>query len=352
MAFKRLLAPLGVGGPTVDTLLDAGAARPGGTLSGRVRLRGGGADLDIEHVTLELVAGAGDEHEGSGDSREAGEAGGSRESGEAGEAPERRGGGEHARERGARAVVFGRIAVGGGLRLAAGAEHAIPFRVALPWETPVTELYGRDLGIALGVRTEVSAGGERDRGGPARLDVGPLPVQEAVTEALGRLGFGFRSAHLEPGRVGGTGQQLPFRQELELTPSAAYAHAVNEIELTFLAGPAGTEVVLEADKRGGPLSSADDALARFTVPHEGVGRQDWSTLVDGWIRQLVEHREAYVPDAAYGHDGPRQHAGAGGRGVSAPALAAGPAGGLSAAVLLDEAGDFFESGPGLGGAEG
>ncbi|UXI83189.1 sporulation protein, partial [Streptomyces vinaceusdrappus] len=43
MVFKRQPGPLGVGGPTVDTVLDAGAVRPGGTLSGRVELAGGTA---------------------------------------------------------------------------------------------------------------------------------------------------------------------------------------------------------------------------------------------------------------------------------------------------------------------
>ena len=49
MVFKRLLGSLGVGGPTVDTVLDAApgsgsAAVPGGALTGRVHLKGGGSD--------------------------------------------------------------------------------------------------------------------------------------------------------------------------------------------------------------------------------------------------------------------------------------------------------------------
>ncbi|KAA0921580.1 sporulation protein, partial [Streptomyces apricus] len=174
----------------------------------------------------------------------------------------------------------------------------------LPWETPVTAVYGREVGVSLGLRTELPVAGAGDGGGLDRLDVTPRPVQEAILEAFGQLGFGFRSADLEPGRIGGTGQQLPFRQELELTPSAAYAHAVREIELTFLAAPAAMEVVLEADKRGGRLSPDDDTLIRFTVPHShgSVAHQDWTTVVGGWVRELVEHRESYGPDAAYGHD--------------------------------------------------
>ncbi|MFD6190272.1 sporulation protein [Streptomyces sp. NPDC060275] len=307
MVFKRLLGSLGVGGPTVDTVLDPGAARPGGTLSGRVHLVGGTADHDVEHVALELVARVETEHEEHGD--------------------------------GEGVVVFDRHTVGGAFRLGAGEETSIPFAVTLPWETPATELYGQPLGVVLGVRTELAVAGARDSGDLDPFAVAPLPAQEAVLETLGRLGFGFRSADLEYGRIGGTGQQLPFYQEIELTPPPRYAHQVDEIELTFLAVPGALEVVLEADKRGGPLSGGHgghDALSRFTVPHEGpAGPQGWDALVDGWMQELVEHRASYGSHAVYGHDS--------GVGGAVMAGAAGIAGGMVAAEVVDEVGDFFES---------
>ncbi|MEV7795867.1 sporulation protein [Streptomyces sp. NPDC087512] len=315
MVFKRLLGSLGVGGPTVDTVLDPGAARPGGALSGQMHLAGGTADFDVEHITLELVARVEAEHED-------GESEG--------------------------VVVFDRHTVGGGFRLAAGERHSVPFTLALPWETPVTELHGQPLGVVLGVRTELAVAGARDKGDLDPLTVAPLPAQEAVLEALGQLGFGFRSADLEYGRIGGTGQQLPFYQEIELTPAPQYAHQVNEIELTFLAAPGGLEVVLEADKRGGLFGGGHDALSRFTVPHEGVAPQDWGALVDGWIRELVEHRASYGSHAVYGHGdghGTGHRSGPGvGTAVAAGAagLAVGVAGGLVAAEVVDEIGDFFE----------
>ncbi|MBQ1092657.1 sporulation protein [Streptomyces sp. B93] len=330
MVFKRLLGSLGVGGPTVDTVLDPGAARPGQTLSGQVQLKGGDADFDIEHITLELVARVEAEHDG-------GESEG--------------------------VVAFGRFTVGGGFRLAAGEPRAVPFGVTLPWETPVTELYGQGLGVVLGVRTELAVAGARDKGDLDQLTVAPLPVQEAILEALGQLGFGFRSADLEYGRIGGTGQQLPFYQEIELTPAPQYAHQVNEIEVTFLTNPGGVEVVLEADKRGGLFTSGHDTLTRFTVPHEGVEHQDWNTVVDGWIRQLVEHRAAYGSHSAYGHGDPygQSHGHSHGHGpghghdghrsgpgmgtavaAGAAGLAVGVAGGMVAAEVVDEVGDFFE----------
>ncbi|WCD98462.1 sporulation protein [Streptomyces sp. HUAS 31] len=321
MVFKRLLGSLGVGGPTVDTVLDPGPALPGGALTGQVRLRGGGADFEIESITLELVARVEAEHE-------EGESEG--------------------------AVTFERFAVGGGFRLAEGEEHSVPFSVTLPWETPVTELYGQALGVVLGVRTELSVAGAKDKGDLDRLAVGPLPVQEAVLEALGQLGFGFRSADLEYGRIGGTGQRLPFYQEIEITPSPRYAHQVNEIEVTFLAGPAGVEVVLEADKRGGLFSGGHDALTSFTVGHHDS--RDWNAEVEGWIERLVEHRAPHGSHAAYGHghddhhghhghhhDGHRSGPGVGTAvAAGAAGLAVGVVGGMVAAEVVDEVGDFFE----------
>ncbi|KUO02724.1 sporulation protein [Streptomyces caeruleatus] len=315
MVFKRLLGSLGVGGPTVDTVLDPGPVRPGGSLTGQVRLRGGDADFDIEQITLELVARVEAEHE-------EGESEG--------------------------AVTFERFTVGGALRLAEGEERSVAFSVPLPWETPITELYGQPLGVVLGVRTELSVAGAKDKGDLDPLTVGPLPVQEAVLEALGQLDFGFRSADLEYGRIAGTGQQLPFYQEIEITPSPRYAHQVNEIEVTFLANPAGVEVVLEADKRGGLLSPGHDTLTRFTVGHHDS--RDWNAEVDGWIRQLTEQRAAYGSQDAYGHAHDDHHHEGHGSGpgmggavaAGAAGLAVGVVGGMVAAEVVDEVGDFFE----------
>ncbi|WP_338701906.1 sporulation protein [Streptomyces sp. Q6] len=329
MVFKRLLGSLGVGGPTVDTVLAPGATAPGSTLSGQVHLKGGSGDFDIDHITLELVARVEAEHE-SGESQGV--------------------------------VTFERFVVGGGFRLVAGAEHSVPFAVTLPWETPITELYGQGLGIVLGVRTELAVAGAKDKGDLDPLAVGPLPVQEAILEAFGQLGFGFGSADLEYGRIGGTGQRLPFYQEIELTPSPRYAHAVNEIELTFLATPGDMEVVLEADKRGGLFSGGHDALTRFAVGHDAVQHQDWNTLVDGWVRQLVEHRSSYVGHSSYeaGHGGHPHHDGGHHRSgpgvgtavaVGAAGLAVGVVGGMVAAEVVDEVGDFFEGDEDEGGED-
>lgn len=305
MVFKRLLGSLGVGGPAVDTVLDPGAVLPGGTLSGEVRLAGGSAAVDVDHITLALVARVEAEQED-------GESEGS--------------------------VVLERFTVGGGFRLAEDEQRVVRFDVPLPWETPVTELYGQPLGAVLGVRTELAVTGARDKGDLNPLAVRPLPVQEAVLEALGQLGFGFRSADLEYGRIGGTGQQLPFYQQIELTPAPQYVYGAGEFELTFVAHTGGMEVVVEADKRGGFLGGGHDTLGRFTVSHDAAG-VDWNALVDGWFRQLLGSRSTAVYAEPHHDSRP-------GMGTAVAAgtagLAVGVVGGMVAAEVVDEVGDFFE----------
>jgi sporulation-control protein len=327
MVFKKLLGALGVGGPSVDTVLEGGAVTPGGALHGQVHLEGGAADAEIEAVVLELVARVEAEHED----------------------------GEHDG-----VVVFDRTTVGGGFRLGAGERRSVPFSLYVPWETPITELYGQALGVVLGVRTELAVAGARDKGDLDPLTVGPLPVQEAVLEALGQLGFGFKSADLELGQIRGTGQTLPFYQEVELAPAPPYAHILNEIELTFLASPAGLEVVLEADKRGGLFAGGHDAVSRFTVTHDGVAHRDWNTEVDSWIRQLVERHAAHGSYGHGGHHHDEHHHGQGGHhgpgmgtviAAGAAGLAVGVVGGMVAAEVVDEVGDFFEGDEEDGGDE-
>ncbi|MFI8006455.1 sporulation protein [Streptomyces sp. NPDC086010] len=323
MVFKKLFGSLGVGGPTVDTVLHSSAATPGGSLGGEVHLKGGDADFGIEHITLELVAHVEVEHE---DGESAG------------------------------GLAFDRFTVAGNFTLSRGEVRVIPFDVPLPWETPVTELYGQDLGIVLGVRTELSVSGARDKGDLDRLTVGPLPAQEAVLEALGQLGFGFRSADLELGHIHGTGQLLPFYQEIELSPAPRYADRVNEIEVTFLAGPGGLEVVLEADKRGGFFSDGGDTLGRFTIGHHEVHGRDWVAEMDSRIEALIGSRTPHGASAygaspysasGHGHDTGQEHHRTGpGMGTVIAAGAAGVAvgvvGGMVAAEVVDEVGDFFE----------
>ncbi|MFJ9192609.1 sporulation protein [Streptomyces globisporus] len=309
MVFKKLLGALGVGGPSVDTVLHPGPALPGGPLSGEVRLRVGGSEVTVDRISLLLVARV--EREGQEEEDEG-------------------------------TVVLERFTVGGGFRLAEEADHTVPFTVTLPWETPITELHGQHLGPVLGIRTELEIAGARDKGDLDALAVGPLPAQEAILEAFGQLGYAFRSADLELGHIRGTGQQLPCYQEIEILPPAGHAHTVNEIEVTFIAAPGGLEIVIEADKRAGLFSEGHDTVHRFTASHHAVPQTDWNAQVDAWLKEVNAGHEGHAVTRSHG-DGHRSGPGTGAvvAGVAA-GVAVGVVGGLVAAEVVDEIGDAFE----------
>ncbi|MEV4637671.1 sporulation protein [Actinoplanes sp. NPDC049548] len=298
MGFKRMLGAFGVGGPSVDTVLTSSDTVPGGALSGHVDLVGGNHDVEIEHVTLGLVTRV--EVEG--------------------------GSGEYA-ARG----EFHRVGVSGPMRLAEGQRMSLPFEFLMPWETPITTVYGQRLhGMTMGVRTEVAVAKAVDKGDLDPVSVHPLPLQERILEAFARLGFGFKHADLEYGQIVGVHQTLPFYQEIEYYPPAQYAHSMNEVELTFVTNPHAVEVVLEFDKRGG----GHDSYGRYTVPHADADAVDWAEVVDGWIRESM-------PAVGHGHGYSHGHHGAGMGGVAA-GVVGGLAAGYVAGEVMDEVFDAFE----------
>jgi sporulation-control protein len=230
MVFRKLMAAFGAG-VEVDTVLSGTTVRPGDTLRGDVHFRGGKSDYKVEGLFLDLTAVVEVEH---GDS-------------------------EHKTS-----YSFLRHQAAGSFQLAAGAAHQQPFEIAIPWETPISAIGGHPLpGMRLGVQTELSLAGALDKGDLDPLFINPLPAQEHVIAALDRLGFGFKKADLERGTL--RGSTMPFFQEIEYYAGGDWRRHFNELELTFIAGPAQMDVILEADKRGGFMSSGGDTFSRFTV---------------------------------------------------------------------------------------
>ncbi|WP_258907041.1 sporulation protein [Actinokineospora sp. UTMC 2448] len=326
--FKRMLSAFGVGGPTVDTVLDSPTAMPGQTVTGRVSIQGGSAEAAIDQIVLSLVTRAEAEHGGH-------EAHGVAE--------------------------FHRVVVQQGVRVAPNQRLDIPFQLPLPWETPITAVGPTQLpGMTVGVRTELVISAAPDKGDLDPLTITPLPSQNAVLDAFGQLGFTFRSADVEIGRIHGIPQQLGFYQEIEFFPPAHAAGRVTEVELSFVATPGGVWVVLEADRRRGFLQPGGDAFGRFHIAHAEAETTDWAALIGDWLTQVADRGPAFgggmnpafggghAPNPAFGH--PQQHGhydphhhgherrGPGMGGVIAGA-AAGAIGGM---IIGDMIGDAFE----------
>src|SRR5690606_1308490 len=257
----------GAGGPSVDTVLVNPNTRPGLSLEGHVNIVGGDHDVTIEHVALGLVTRVEVE---SGDSEY--------ES----------------------TMEFHRMPVAGSFVLAAGEQRQIPFSFPVPWETPITDVYGQRLhGMTMGLRTELAVARAIDKGDLDPISVHPLPAHERILDAFARLGFRFARADLERGYIHGVNQTLPFYQEIEFYPPPQYAHGINEVEVTFVTDPYGVEVVLEFDKRGGFLRPGQDVYGRFRVEHATVDQTDWTAVVDGWVRQASERYVSFLSSHGY-----------------------------------------------------
>ncbi|WP_433534476.1 sporulation protein [Micromonospora sp. CA-249363] len=270
MVFKKMLGAFGVGGPSVDTVLSNPNTRPGLVLGGQVNLTGGSHDVEIDHITVGLVTRV--EMDGAGDEYDAW-------------------------------VEFHRVHVAASLHLRAGQHLSLPLQMPMPWETPVTSLYGQPLhGMTMGLRTEVAVRGAVDKGDLDPVYVHPLPVQERILEAFGRLGFQFKGADLERGHIVGLHQSLPFYQEVEYYAAPQYAHGINEVELTFVAAEHGVDIVLEFDKRGGLFTGGSDSYGRYHAAHADADADsvDWAAQVDTWVRQALDQYQGLRANHGYG----------------------------------------------------
>ncbi|WP_030954957.1 sporulation protein, partial [Streptomyces sp. NRRL S-481] len=183
MAFKKLLASLGAGGASVETVLHEVNVVPGGVVQGEVRIQGGSVNQQIEGLSVGLQAKVEVE---SGDQ-------------------------EYKQD-----IEFTKSRLGGAFELQANAVHAVPFGLEIPWETPITMIDGQALrGMNIGVSTELEIARAVDSSDLDPVNVHPLPAQKAILDAFIQLGFRFKNADMERGVIRGTRQRLPFYQEIE-----------------------------------------------------------------------------------------------------------------------------------------
>ncbi|MCW2898314.1 MAG: SpoOM family protein [Streptosporangiaceae bacterium] len=252
MVFRKLLNAMGVGGPSVETVLHDANVHPGGVLSGDVTILGGDHPTDILGVKVALA---------------------SRVEVETSD-------GQYTTR-----MEYAKAHVAGAFQLAPGARHAVTFSLQAPWETPLTYLYGRPLhGTTVGVATELEVARAIDATDLDPVAVHPLPAQERILAAFANLGFHFRTADCEKGRIWGVRQELPFYQEIELYPPPQYSGGIKQLEVTFVAGPHSMEVVLELDKRGGVFTEGHDSFGRLTVDYATVEHTDWERQLDGYLQ--------------------------------------------------------------------
>ncbi|MGW2639723.1 sporulation protein [Streptomyces sp. NPDC001348] len=257
MAFKKLLASLGAGGASVETVLSEVNVVPGGVVQGEVRIQGGSVNQNIEGLAVGLQARVEVE---SGD------------------------------EEYKQNIEFTKLRLGGAFELQAGAVHAVPFGLEIPWETPVTMIDGQALrGMHIGVKTELEIARAVDSSDLDPINVHPLPAQKAILDGFIQLGFRFKSADMERGHIRGTRQRLPFYQEIEFYPPSQY-RGLNQVELSFVADEHAMDVVLEMDKKPGLFSEGSDTFRSFQVGLHDYHGTDWAAYLNQWLSEVGSKR--------------------------------------------------------------
>ncbi|MEV6319369.1 sporulation protein [Streptomyces sp. NPDC051776] len=260
MGFKKLLASMGAGGASVETVLTEANVVPGGVVQGEVRIQGGSVPQQIEGLSVGLQSRV--------------------------EREDVQVNGQDVKQN----VEFHRKQLGGAFEVQAGAVHAVPFGLEIPWETPITMFMGRHLtGMEMGVTTELQIARAVDSGDLDPINVHPLPAQQAILDAFGSLGFGFKSADLERGHIRGTRQRLPFYQEIEFFAPPQY-RGLNQVELTFIADGHEMDVVLEMDKKPGLFTEGTDSYRSFTVNLQNFQGTDWAAYLNQWLAEVGGRR--------------------------------------------------------------
>ncbi|MFG2866131.1 sporulation protein [Streptomyces sp. NPDC048338] len=253
MGFKKLLASLGAGGASVETVLTEENVVPGGVVQGEVRIQGGSVDQQIEGLSVGLQARV--EVEGNDQELK-------------------------------QDIEFVKVRLGGAFEVKAGAVHVVPFGLEIPWETPVTAIAGQQLrGMNIGVTTELEIARAVDSGDLDPINVHPLPAQQAILDAFIQLGFRFKSADMERGHIRGTRQRLPFYQEIEFFPPQQY-RGLNQVEVSFVADDREMDVVLEMDKKPGLFSEGSDSFRSFKVGLQDFHNTDWAAYLNQWLADV------------------------------------------------------------------
>ena len=257
MAFKKLLASLGAGGASVETVLTEVNVVPGGVVQGEVRIQGGSVPQNIEGLSVGLQARVEVESQDS----------------------------EYKQD-----IEFTKMQLGGAFELQPGAVHAVPFGLEIPWETPITMIDGQSLrGMNIGVSTELAIARAVDSSDLDPVNVHPLPAQKAILDAFIQLGFRFKNADMERGQIRGTRQKLPFYQEIEFFPPQQY-RGLHQVELSFVADEQAMDVVLEMDKKPGLFSEGSDTFRSFKVGLNDYQGTDWTAYLNQWLSEVGSRR--------------------------------------------------------------
>ncbi|MEU2653749.1 sporulation protein [Streptomyces sp. NPDC007325] len=245
MGFRKLLSALGIQAPDIETVVENPRVRPGEELRCVVRVRGGGAAVDVERLRLDLVVRA-EDHEADGSTAW-----------------------NHPYP-----VVTADL---GGFRLGAGETVVHEVSLRLPWEMPLTHARGVRLpGARVAVRTELAIDDAVDKGDFDEIEVHALAAQDAVLHAYEELGFRMHEAEVKVDPVPWPSEWAdrrtqPYWQEIDLFFPESWNRGREELETILIA----REDALDAHPGGSPA---------VTFVYADLDQRAWTDALEKHVR--------------------------------------------------------------------
>jgi sporulation-control protein len=244
---KKVLASIGIGNATVDTVLPSETVRPGETIEAEVHITGGDVEQEVGTIRFEFET-------------------------------------RYLTDDGYQETDIDRFTLTDGLTIEPEQEETRPVTIDIPYSTPIT------LGqIDVWVETELDIDLAVDPEDKDYLEVRPTPRLQAVFDAMDDLGLSLRTAECEVDPYGRYASGQRFVQEFEFRANSGPFHgSLDEIELVALPGRENLSVFLEVDRRGGLLSEmaeTDERKTSLTIDSTDVDhmREELQTTIESAI---------------------------------------------------------------------
>ncbi|WDP91657.1 MAG: sporulation protein [Desulfobacter sp.] len=218
--FKKIFAKIGIGSASVDAVLTTDEFMPGGTLEGRIEIKGGNVEQEVSAINLQLNTLAKQEGEDTECNL------------------------THTLEEYAICEAF---------TLNPGERHSLDFAFELHPETPVTVLDIPKNRCKVWLETSLDIDNAIDPKDRDSLHIHPGPVMAHFIDAMHQNGFKMVKADVEKGFLNGDGfaSASGCYQELEFKPKGFGFSRVEEVELSFITDGGLTHVFIELDRRFG-----------------------------------------------------------------------------------------------------
>ncbi|WP_343621685.1 sporulation protein [Acinetobacter proteolyticus] len=245
--FSKIMSGLGLQGVTVETRLFNSTLQAGETLRGEINFKGGSTDKDIKGLYLQLMTMAEVES------------------------------GDHEFNQ---PLVLDQWLISANFSLPANQAHNIPFTMEIPHETPITEVSCRRNGTRVWINTRLDVDWGVDATDRDYLRVLPTPAMQMFLQAMQQCGFVLSTVDVEKGQLTAHNfrSTIGCYQELEFVSSHMFS-GFNEVEVSFVAEPHQTHVMLEVDRR-----HRSDQLLSMTIPHHLLDVQQMAQQ----IRHLLQ----------------------------------------------------------------